>query len=65
LRQGLDGTCPKLRRLLSDPDVTLLVMEHCDQLAQFGVEHLEAALSAHGRRVLVLDTSEVIEVVPG
>ena len=56
---GLNGNRPKLHRLLSDPDVTLLVVEHRDRLARFGVEHLEAALAAHGRSLLVLDNAEL------
>ncbi len=43
---GLNGKRPKLRRVLSDPDATVIVVEHRDRLARFGVEHLEAALSA-------------------
>ncbi|MGH9001973.1 MAG: IS607 family transposase, partial [Acidimicrobiia bacterium] len=34
-------------------------VEHRDRLARFGVEHLEAALSAQGRRVVVVDEGEV------
>lgn len=56
---GVNGNRPKLHRVLSDPTVTLLVVEHRDRLARFGVEHLEAALSANGRSVLVLETTEV------
>ncbi len=33
-------------------------MEHRDRLARFGVEYLEAALSAQGRRIVVTDTGE-------
>lgn len=43
---GLNSKRPKLRRLLSDPAATTLVVEHRDRLARFGVEHLEAALKA-------------------
>jgi putative resolvase len=35
------------------------VVEHRDRLARFGVEHLEAALSAQGRRGEVVDPGEV------
>lgn len=56
---GVNGNRPKLRRLLSDPAATTLVVEHRDRLARFGVEYLEAALAAQSRRVVVLDTSEV------
>ncbi len=35
------------------------MVEHRDRLARFGVEYLEAALAAQGRRVVVLDDAEV------
>jgi putative resolvase len=54
---GLNGT--KLRKLLADPTVTTIVVEHRDRLARFGVEYLEASLSAHGRTVIVLDHAEM------
>lgn len=55
---GLDGKRPKLRRVLSDPTATVVVVEHRDRLARFGVENLEAALGAHGRRIVVADPGE-------
>ncbi len=55
---GLNGKRPKLRRILSDPSAVVVVVEHRDRLARFGVEHLEAALSAHGRKVAVADPGE-------
>lgn len=55
----MNGNRPKLRKLLSDPTATTLVVQHRDRLARFGVEHLEAALAAQSRRVVILDTSEV------
>lgn len=33
-------------------------MEHRDRLARFGVDHLEAALSAQSRRIVVSDEGE-------
>ena len=33
-------------------------MELRDRLARFGVEHLEATLSASGRRLVVVDSAE-------
>ncbi|GAB5011795.1 hypothetical protein MAHJHV63_54660 [Mycobacterium avium subsp. hominissuis] len=35
---GLTGKRPKLRRILSDPDAKVVVVEHRDRLARFGVE---------------------------
>jgi putative resolvase len=55
---GLHGKRPRLRRVLSDPDARVIVVEHRDRLARFGVEHLEAALSAQGRRIVVTDPGE-------
>jgi putative resolvase len=43
-----------LRRILSDPDAKVIVVEHRDQLARFGVEHLEAALAAAEPRIVVV-----------
>lgn len=58
---GLNGKRPKLRRVLSDASATVVVVEHRDRLARFGVEHLEAALSAQGRRVVVADSGETTD----
>jgi putative resolvase len=58
---GLDGRRRKLHRLLSDPGVAVIVVEHRDRLARFGVEHLEAVLSASGRRLVILDPAETAE----
>jgi putative resolvase len=58
---GLNGRRPRLARLLADPQVTTIVVEHRDRLARFGVEQLQAALSAHGRRVLVADVGEATD----
>jgi putative resolvase len=56
---GMHGRRPKLRRLLADPSVTSVVVTHRDRLARMNAELVEAALAAHGRRLMVLDTGEV------
>ncbi|MBA4023505.1 MAG: integrase [Gordonia sp.] len=55
---GLNGKRPKIRRVLSDPSASVVVVEHLYRLARFGVEYLEAALSAQGRRIVVTDKGE-------
>ena len=55
---GMDGGRPKLRRILSGPCVMVVVVEHRDRLARFGVEQRESALAAAGRRVLVCGLGE-------
>src|SRR5271165_4078907 len=56
---GMNGSRSKLRRLLADPKVTTVVVEHRDRLARMNAELVEAALSAHGRRLVVIDTGEI------
>ena len=58
---GLNGKRPKLRRILADPSAGVIVVEHRDRLARFGLEHLEAALAAHGRRIVVTDPGETAD----
>ncbi|MFF6995182.1 IS607 family transposase [Streptomyces sp. NPDC008313] len=58
---GLDGRRRKLHRLLSDPQVVVIMVERRDRVACFGVEHLEAVLSASGRRLVVLDPTETAD----
>jgi putative resolvase len=52
---GLNGKRAKLSGILSDPSAIVIVVEHRDRLARFGVEHLNAALGAQGRRIVVVD----------
>jgi predicted site-specific integrase-resolvase len=56
---GLNGHRPKLMKLLADPDISAIVVEHRDRLMRFGVEYVESALAAHGRKLFVVDASEV------
>ncbi|MEI5009297.1 IS607 family transposase [Streptomyces sp. NPDC087659] len=59
IASGMNGARPKARRLLADPDVTTVVVEHKDRLGRMNTELVEAALSAHGRRLVVIDDGEV------
>lgn len=56
---GLNGHRPKLIRLLADPKVRTIMVEHRDRLMRFGFEYVEAALAAQGRRVVVVEPGEV------
>ena len=59
IASGMNGARSKARRLLADPKVTTVVVEHRDRLGRMNVELIEAALAAHGRRLVVLDDGEV------
>jgi putative resolvase len=50
-----------LRRVLSDPEAKVIVVQHRDRLARLGVEQLEAALAAQGRRIVVADPGETTD----
>jgi putative resolvase len=41
--------------VLSEPAVTVVIVEHRDRLTRFGFGHLKAPLAADGRRAVVLD----------
>lgn len=56
---ALNGKRRKFLALLRDEDVATIVAEHRDRFARFGAEYVEAALSAQGRRLLVVDPAEV------
>jgi predicted site-specific integrase-resolvase len=56
---ALNGKRQRFLALLRDPEVRTIVVEHRDRFARFGAEYVEAALAAQGRRLLVVDPSEV------
>lgn len=59
IASGMNGARTKAKRLLADPAVTTVVVEHKDRLGRMNVELVEAALSATARRLVVLDEGEV------
>ena len=48
-------------RLLTDPDVSTIVVEHRDRLARFGSEYIEGAMAASGRRLIVIEEAETTD----
>jgi putative resolvase len=44
IASGMNGSRTKARRLLTDPEVTTVVVEHRDRLGRMNVELVEAAL---------------------
>ena len=56
---GLNDRRPKLRKLLSDPTVHTMIVEHRERLARFGVGMVEAMLQARGGALIVIDDAEV------
>lgn len=52
---AVDGRRKKFLALLADGAVLTIVVERRDRCVRFGAEYVEAALSAQGRRLLVVD----------
>ena len=56
---GMNEHRRKLNRLLADPTVGTVIVEHRDRLARVNFELVENALRAQGRRVIVVDDTEL------
>ena len=55
---GMNDKRRKLNKLLADPTVTTIIVEHRDRLARMDVGLVESALEASGRRLIVVDDTE-------
>ncbi|MUH59174.1 MULTISPECIES: IS607 family transposase [Bifidobacterium] len=56
---GMNDKRRKLNRLLADPGVGTIIVEHRDRLARMNAGLVESALKAQGRRVIVVDDEEL------
>jgi predicted site-specific integrase-resolvase len=56
---GMNSTRPKLLKLLRDTKITTIVVEHRERLVRMGFEPLEAALAASGRKIHVIEETEL------
>jgi putative resolvase len=55
---GVNDTRPRLLKLLTDPTITLIVVEHKDRLTRFGFNYIEQLLALQGRQVEVVNLAE-------
>ena len=55
----LNGHRRAMLRLLRNPAIHTVVVEHRDRLMRFGIEYVEAALAAQGRNLMVIDPEEL------
>ncbi|PLS28844.1 integrase [Bifidobacterium parmae] len=56
---GMNDKRRKLNRILADPTVGTIIVEHRDRLARMNAGLVESALNAQGRRLIVVDDSEL------
>lgn len=52
---GVNDSRPKLLKLLTDPAVTVIAVEHKDRLTRFGFYYIENLLAMQGRRIEVIN----------
>lgn len=55
---GLNGHRKKIHAILQDASITVILVEHRDRLARFGVPLLESALASAGRKIIVMNDTE-------
>jgi len=60
---ALNGHRRKFLSLLSDHKVTVILVEHRDRFCRFGAEYLEGASGAQARKLVVIDSGEVDDLV--
>ncbi|WP_184442541.1 IS607 family transposase [Mycobacterium sp. AZCC_0083] len=59
VRSAVNGHRRKFLALLGDRSVDRIVVERRDRFCRFGSEYVQAALVAHGRELVVVDSTEV------
>jgi len=56
---GLNGHRRAMLKILKNPSIHTIVVEHRDRLMRFGIEYIEAALTAQGRKLMVIEPDEM------
>lgn len=55
---GLNDSRPKLEKLLLDKGVDIIVVEHKDRLARFGLNYIQKLLELDGRKIEIVNNIE-------
>ena len=55
---GVNDSRPKYIKLLTDPTITVIIVEHKDRLTRFGFNSIEKLLLMQGRRIEVVNLAE-------
>ncbi|MBO0789937.1 MAG: IS607 family transposase [Ktedonobacteraceae bacterium] len=58
LASGLNDNRPKFLKLLTDPSIGVIVIEHRDRATRFGITYIEQLLHMQGRRLEVIFPSD-------
>jgi predicted site-specific integrase-resolvase len=55
---GLNDNRPKLEKILLDKSINLIIVEHKDRLARFGLNYIEKLLELDGRKIEYINPTE-------
>ena len=55
---GLNDYRPKLENLLLDKSIDIIVVEHKDRLARFGLNYIEKLLQLQGRKIEIINNMQ-------
>ena len=55
---GLNDARPKLEKLLIDKNIDIIVIEHKDRLARFGLNYIQKLLELDNRRIEIVNNTE-------
>jgi predicted site-specific integrase-resolvase len=58
LASGLNDHRPKFNKLLTDPRIGVIVVEHRDRATRFGLNYIEQLMQMQGRRIEVIFPSD-------
>jgi putative resolvase len=58
LASGLNDSRPKFLKLLTDPSIGVIVVEHRDRATRFGLTYIEQLMQMQGRRLEVIFPSD-------
>ncbi len=56
---GMNGSRRKLNKVLADPTIGTIVVEHRDRLVRMDFQLIQSALEAQDRRIVVVDDTEM------
>lgn len=56
---ALNGHRKKMKKLLSNPKIKIIIVEHSDRLMRFGIEFLESTLASQNRKLIVIEKDEL------
>lgn len=56
---AFNGHRPKLKKLLLNSNIKIIIVEHRDRLIRFGAEYIESTLESQGRKLVVADPGEL------